>query len=43
LKEFTTSKGDVPQGIFKRPDAKYIIHDPDDDEEEAKEEQPPKK
>jgi hypothetical protein len=45
LKEFTTGKKDVPQGIFKRPDPKYIVHDPDDDEEEEekKVEEPPKK
>jgi hypothetical protein len=38
LKEYTTSKKDVPQGIFKRPDPKYIIPDPDEvkDEEEVK-------
>ena len=30
LKEFTTGKKDVPKGIFKRPDPKYIIPDDDD-------------
>jgi hypothetical protein len=39
LKEYTTGKKDVPQGIFRRPDPKYIVPDPEDPkpEEEKKE------
>ena len=37
MKEFTTSKKDVPQGIFKRPDSKYIIPDPDEEEKKDEE------
>lgn len=42
MKEFTTSKKDVPQGIFKRPDSKYIIPDPDEEENKEEEEVKPK-
>jgi hypothetical protein len=41
LKEFTTGKKDVPQGIFKRPDSKYIIPDPDEEEKKEEEEVKP--
>jgi hypothetical protein len=43
LKEYTTGKKDVPQGIFRRPDPKYIVPDPEDPKpEEEKKEEPPK-